>query len=239
MATTVVLVHGNFLGPWSWRDVVADLDARQVPTVVADLPSSAGERLSAADLHDDAAHVRDLIAGIAGPVVLCGHSYGGAVITEAAAGPHSSVCHLVYVAAAMPDVGESLADLSPPPHPDAVGEQVRWRWDGMVELTEESARRVLFHDCSKQRIREAVGLLRPSNPDVGSQRVGGAAWRKVPTTVLRCAQDVVPELISGGVSWDAVSTMSLPAGHCPNWSRPELLAGALADVVTASGETSA
>ncbi|MHA6804102.1 alpha/beta fold hydrolase [Salinifilum ghardaiensis] len=240
MATTVVLVHGSFLGPWSWQDVVADLDARQVPSVTVDLPSAGGGLFQApGDLHDDVAHVRAVLDQLSGPAVLCGHSYGGVVITEAAAGPHPAVRHLVYVAAAMPDVGESMADLSPTPAPSAAGEEVRWRTDGLVELTDESARNALLHDCSARRVRDACALLRPSNPEVGTQRVRAAAWRSVPTTVLRCAQDRLPELVSAQVPWQSVSTVVLPTGHCPNWSRPDLVAGAVADVVTASGDTSA
>jgi len=77
------------------------------------------------------------------PVLLCGHSYGGAVITEAAAGPHPAVRHLVYLAGAVPDEGDSLADLAPGPAQggreqaadrEAGGEAVTVRADGMIEL---------------------------------------------------------------------------------------------------------
>jgi pimeloyl-ACP methyl ester carboxylesterase len=101
--TTVVLVHGAFAESASWNGVVEQLQARSIDVVAAANPlrSIAG----------DAAYVRDVIAGIGGPVVLVGHSYGGMVITEAAAG-NESVTGLVYVCAFAPDHGESALQLS-------------------------------------------------------------------------------------------------------------------------------
>ncbi|MGW3472008.1 alpha/beta fold hydrolase [Saccharopolyspora sp. NPDC000995] len=113
MVATVVLVHGNFLGPWSWRDVVAGLADSPVGCAVADLPSAfGGIRDAAGDLHDDAAYVREVLDAVSGPVVLCGHLYGGAVIAEASV-EHLVVRRLVYLAGALPDVGQSLAGLAP------------------------------------------------------------------------------------------------------------------------------
>jgi pimeloyl-ACP methyl ester carboxylesterase len=231
LAVTVVLVHGTFLGSWSWRDVVSELAFRNVSSVVVDLPSG---REAAGDLHDDAAQVRDVLDEASGPVLLCGHSYGGAVITEAAAGPHSAVRRLVYVAAAMPDTGQSLVDLSPPAEAGAK-ESVRWRADGLMELDARSAREALFHDCPPERADEAIGLLRPSNPVVSGQAVRGAAWRDLPWTFVRGALDKMPELVSQAVPRDEVDELVLPTGHCPNWSRPDLVGDLL--VRLASGVT--
>ena len=100
---TVVLVHGAFAESASWNGVVEQLRARSIDVVAAANPlrSVAG----------DAAYVRDVIAGIGGPAVLVGHSYGGMVITEAAAG-NEAVTGLVYVCAFAPDHGESALELS-------------------------------------------------------------------------------------------------------------------------------
>ncbi|MFE5340705.1 alpha/beta fold hydrolase [Isoptericola sp. NPDC056578] len=100
---TVVLVHGAFAESASWNGVIDRLHERGVEAVAAANPlrSVAG----------DAAYVRDVVAGIGRPVLLVGHSYGGIVITEAAAG-HPDVVGLVYVAAFAPDHGESAFELS-------------------------------------------------------------------------------------------------------------------------------
>jgi len=100
---TVVLVHGAFAESASWDDVVGQLLARGIDVVAAGNPlrSVAG----------DAAYVRDVIASVGGPVLLVGHSYGGFVVTEAAAG-NDAVVGLVYVGAFAPDHGESAFQLS-------------------------------------------------------------------------------------------------------------------------------
>lgn len=100
---TVVLVHGAFAGSDSWEGVVAGLQARGVTAIAAANPLRS--------LAGDAAYVRDVVASVGGPVVLVGHSYGGLVVTQAAAGA-PAVQALVYVGAFAPTVGESAFELS-------------------------------------------------------------------------------------------------------------------------------
>jgi pimeloyl-ACP methyl ester carboxylesterase len=100
---TVVLVHGAFAESASWNGVIERLQAQGLDTVAAANPLRS--------LPIDAAYVRDVIAGVGGPVVLVGHSYGGMVITEAASN-NDAVVALVYVGAFAPDTGESALALS-------------------------------------------------------------------------------------------------------------------------------
>lgn len=102
---TVVLVHGAFAESSSWNGVIAEL-RRHDPDV--DVVAVANPLRS---LAGDAAYVRDVLAAIDGPIVLAGHSYGGLVITEAAA-QNRSVVALVYVAAFVPETGQSAFELS-------------------------------------------------------------------------------------------------------------------------------
>ena len=103
-APAIVLVHGAWGCPAMWNQVIERLPPGH-DVIVADLPTCLRPGTS---LADDAAHVQE-IAGD-GPVVLVGHSYGGAVITEAGASI-PGVQHLVYLAAAMPDTGETMFEL--------------------------------------------------------------------------------------------------------------------------------
>jgi pimeloyl-ACP methyl ester carboxylesterase len=226
---TVVLVHGNFLGPWSWSDVTEILANAQVSVKTVRLPSSTtngtGPR---GDLYEDATQVRAVLDSLRGPVVLCGHSYGGAVITEAAAGPHPAVRRLVYLTGAAPDVGESLASLVSAAEEsdgaaDAAREAARLRPDGMIELDPDSARLSLFHDCSPRRAEEAIAQLGPSNPAVGTQPLRAAAWRMIHVTYVRGTADRMPELVSPAFPFGSIELIDLPTGHCPNWSRPDLV----------------
>jgi pimeloyl-ACP methyl ester carboxylesterase len=94
----VVLVHGAFAESASWNGVIQRLRDHRLTAVAAANPLRG--------LEEDAAYVRDVIAGLDRQVVLVGHSYGGMVITQAAAG-NPAVRALVYVAAFAPETGES------------------------------------------------------------------------------------------------------------------------------------
>ena len=99
----VVLVHGAFAESASWNGVVTRLAEAGVTTLAVANPLRS--------LSGDAAYVRDVVASLNGPVILVGHSYGGQVITRAAAG-NEAVKALVYVAAFTPEAGESALQLS-------------------------------------------------------------------------------------------------------------------------------
>ena len=234
-AATVCLVHGGFLGAWVWADVVAALEAQGIRAVALDLPSVAADGGGdVGDLYADAEAVRRLLDDAGPPVLLCGHSAGGAVITEAAAGPHPAVRRLVYVAAAIPDAGDSLATLmadaasGTEERPDAGAEPVVMRADGLGELRAEQAQAALFHDCDAPRANAALERLTPMNMAGGTQPLTGAAWRELPATLVRGTLDRMPEAIAPAFFERDPEVVEIPAGHCPNWSRPELIAEILA-----------
>jgi pimeloyl-ACP methyl ester carboxylesterase len=110
---TIVLVHGAFAESASWSTVIERLHHHG--TVLVATHGRSCDVVAAANplrsLTGDAAYVRDVVSGIGGPVVLVAHSYGGAVITEAAAG-NDAVVGLVYVNGLAPDHGESAFQLS-------------------------------------------------------------------------------------------------------------------------------
>jgi pimeloyl-ACP methyl ester carboxylesterase len=97
---TVVLVHGAFADSSGWTDVIARLDKRGYPVVAFSNPLRGPV--------SDGEYLRQFLSTVSGPVVLVGHSYGGAVITNAATG-NANVKALVYVAAYAPAEGESVA----------------------------------------------------------------------------------------------------------------------------------
>src|SRR4051794_4806797 len=101
--TTAVLVHGAWHGAWCWEKLTPLLDEASVPWQALDLPLSS--------LEDDAAAVHKVLDAIEGPAVLLGHSYGGAVISQA--GDHPAVEHLVYLCAFALEAGESPAAVAP------------------------------------------------------------------------------------------------------------------------------
>lgn len=226
----IVLVPGGFTGAWMWADVVRLLDEEGIEAVAAELPTI-GEESAGADFYGDARAVRQLLDGLEPPVVLCGHSYGGAVITEAAAGPHPAVRELVYLTAAVPGTGDSMVSLmtaAVTQDADAEEEGVTFRDDGLACLDHDAARRALFNDCDAERAEDGLRRLRPTNLLGGDQPVSDAAWTQLPSVYVRGSVDPMPEAVAPSFL-ERATVVELPTGHCPNWSRPDLVAKLLAD----------
>jgi len=119
MATTnVILVHGAWADGSSWSKIIPALEAGGLQVTAVQLPLTS--------FKDDVATVGRALALVEGPVLLAGHSYGGAVITEVGTDP--KVAGLIYVAAFAPDAGESAGSLlaSVPPTPLATELAGHW-----------------------------------------------------------------------------------------------------------------
>src|SRR5580700_11701185 len=121
----VVLVHGAWANSSSWSKVIPLLQSKGLKVVAVQLPLTS--------LADDAAATLRAIALQDGPVLLVGHSYGGAVITEAGNDP--KVIGLVYVAALAPSEGESVASVTKPFPPSPLGSEVRADAEGFLTVT--------------------------------------------------------------------------------------------------------
>jgi pimeloyl-ACP methyl ester carboxylesterase len=105
-----VLVHGAWGGAWCWNEVTTHFDSRAITWRAVDLPSSRLGADPSSDLAADAAVVAEAANALRAPVVLVGHSYAGSVITEAA--PQiPKLAELFYVAATVPEIGQSHSDV--------------------------------------------------------------------------------------------------------------------------------
>lgn len=171
----------------------AALDRRGVPSFALDLPGHGASAEPLGDLHGDAAAVSALVDRLGTEVVLVGHSYGGAVITEAAL--HTShVGHLVYLTAFVLDGGESmtsvavLADLPPEP-PELLGAARSRGEHGTLVLDAQLAIPALYGHCSPSVQRAAAARLCPQPIASFVQTATGAAWRTRPSTYVRCTDD--------------------------------------------------
>lgn len=219
-----------------WADVAALLEREGIEAICVELPTI-GE---GADFYADARAVRELLDRLGPPVVLCGHSYGGAVITDAAAGPHRAVHELVYVTAAVPSAGDSMVSLmsaAATQDADAESEGVTFRDDGLAVLDREAARRALFNDCEPARAEDGLRRLRPMSLAGADQPVRAAAWTQLPSVYVRGSDDRMPEAVAPDFLGRTRRVVELPTGHCPNWSRPDLVARLLADRARASDPT--
>jgi len=221
---TVVLVHGAWHGAWCWEKVTPLLDEAGVGWSAVELPHTSFE--------DDVAATCKAIDGTAGPVVLCGHSYGGAVITEA--GHEPNVERLVYLAAFACDEGESPASTAPDagvPSTDLANAFVIDEDTGTIAVDEASAPAVLFHDCAPEDVEAALGRLRPMQLACLATPLGAPAWQDKPSTYVVCTEDraVHPEL-QRIMAKRCTDSVEWPTAHSPFLNRPDLVADLLRDL---------
>ena len=152
---TIVLVHGIGHGAWCWDDTVEALSARGHQPVALDLPLTS--------LPDDAAAVRRALDELDGPVVLVGHSYGGLVISGAAA-RRDDIAHLVYVAAAMIPGDDVLIERAAAFPPVALAERAEFTDDGQIVVSPDAAVDCFYQECDAGGGERGGG---PTAPDSG------------------------------------------------------------------------
>ncbi|ATE52241.1 alpha/beta fold hydrolase [Actinosynnema pretiosum] len=230
---TVVLVHGAFADSSSWTDVVRRLQAEDVPVVAVANPLRG--------LEPDARYVASVANGVEGPVVLVGHSYGGALITRAArdvAGARA----LVYVAAFQPDTGESALELAnrfpgAKLGPDTLDVLVH---EGAPELSIKPGdfREVFAADLPESATTVLAATQRPvAEAALAGGLDGEPAWRSLPSWALVANQDnAIPAASQEFMAERAGSTTTrVDASHAVAVSRPEVVAELVLAAVRATG----
>jgi pimeloyl-ACP methyl ester carboxylesterase len=219
---TVVLVHGAWHGAWCWEKVVALLDREGISAVAVELPLTS--------LIDDVQATTSALQEIDGRAVLCGHSYGGAVITEA--GREPNVEHLVYVTAFVCDAGESTSATAVEknlPFAD-FNDALLFNEDATtISFSPESAPEVFYHDCDRVDVDAAVGQLRPINLLCVTTPTTSPAWRDKPSTYVICSDDrALHPAMQRHLSTRCTYSVEWPTAHSPFLNRPDLVASLLA-----------
>lgn len=237
MQRSVVLVHGAWHGAWTWDRVLPELSAAGVACVAVDLPGHGEDTSAFGDLHSDAARVGEVINQIDGEVVLVGHSYGGAVISQA--GIHPAVQHLVYLAAFALDVGESCVSAAAGVAPGLISYEGRpnlgagfvLNADGMIQLDPSTAKECLYNDCDDDAVDWAVARLGLQPLITLQQEVTHAAWREKDATYVVCQHDMAvhPDL-QRIMARRCRSVTEWPTDHSPFLCRPELVIELLIDL---------
>jgi pimeloyl-ACP methyl ester carboxylesterase len=213
---TVVLVHGAWADASGWNGVVTRL--QDDGYAVAAIPNQL--RL----LSSDAAYVSTYLDTIPGPVVLVGHSYGGAVITDAATG-HANVRALVYVDAFAPDQGEAVTPLAGPdsalavPDPTTIFNFVPATLP-LSPATDVYLKTSFFltafaNGLPAREARILAASQRPITLQAGDEPSGVPAWRTIPSWYLIGEQDrIIPPGTERAMAERAGATISyFDAGH--------------------------
>lgn len=226
--TTFALVHGAWHGAWCWELLTPLLQQEGHDVVAMDLPCDDGS----ASFETYADVVCDALKRREGDVVVVGHSLAGNTIPLVAT--RRPVRHLVYLCAAVPDIGKSFADqlrdepMLNPAYVKGLSEpdsQDRTTW---VDLN--LARELLFADCDEPTAEAAVNRLGPQARYPYSVPFSLAKFPAVACTSVICSEDQIvrPEW-SKRIARDRLGAdiIELPGGHSPFLSRPSTLADVL------------
>jgi len=233
---TVVLVHGAFADASSWNSVIERLQAKGVPVIASANPLRG--------IAHDSAYTAAVFEQIEGPVLAVGHSYGGAVITNAAAGA-DNVVGLVFVAAFAPDEGERLGEveagskdsvlndaLVPHQYPGTDGQTAT-----EFSIDPAKARDAFAGDLSDEQAALIAAIQRPVAEAAFSEPNGPPAWRDLPSWAVVASGD-------RAAGTDVVRSMAERAGakitaaegsHVIMVSQPDIVAGVILEAVAAVG----
>jgi pimeloyl-ACP methyl ester carboxylesterase len=226
---SIILVHGFWGGAAHWSKVIVELNRRGHDSLHAvENPLTS--------LADDVERTQKMVKQVDGPVLLVGHSYGGAVITEAGGLPN--VVGLVYVAAFAPDAGESLAQISDWRAAEApAAGNVAPDSDGYLWIKQDKFQESFCQDLpAEEALVMAVTQKAPLGSTFGDT-VSDPAWKKKPTwyqvstndrmihpdTERQMAERIAPR-----------STIELAAGHASLASQPTAIADLIVEAATSA-----
>lgn len=225
-AATAVFVHGGWHDAWSWHRVRELLDARGIPSVALDLPMTTLDR--------DASVLSAALAGLEGDAIVIAHSWGGSVATLGASGA-PNVRRLIYIAAVLTEAGRP--SLSPPPAVPVKGRETL-RPKAIIEtdtttiIDREVSLAAFYHDVEPSLARQAASRLRPFQKTgyavIETDAV--AAWRRIPTTYVVCAEDrmIHPDTQREMAAAAGAEVLEWRSSHSPFLSHPGLVADLVA-----------
>lgn len=224
----VVLVHGGFVDGSGWQAVYALLRTQGFNVSVVQNPTTS--------LTDDVLAVQRVLTRQHGPALLVGHSYGGVVISEAGNDP--VVAGLVYIAAFVPDAGESVASLIADPPAGAPVPPILPPQDGFLLLD-----RAKFADSFAADVEpELAQFMADAQVPWGVEALQGAvtapAWRTKPSWYLVATEDrMIPPGAQRAMAQRAGATVAeVAASHALYVSRPQEVARLVATAASAAGQ---
>lgn len=212
----VVLVHGGFVDGSGWEGVYRALTKSGHSVTVVQNPTIS--------LADDVAVTRRAIAAQDGPVILVGHSYGGAVVTEAGNDP--KVAAVVYIAAFAPDAGESVGSLIKDPPPGAPVPPILPPQDGFLFLDRSKFQASFAADVEGSAAKFMADSQVPWGLDALSGAITQPAWRSKPSWYLVATNDrMIPPDAQRAMSKRAGSTVvEVEGSHAVYVSQPQAVA---------------
>jgi pimeloyl-ACP methyl ester carboxylesterase len=227
-AKTVLLVHGAWADGSSWSKVIPLLEAKGLHVVSVQIPLTS--------FADDVAATQRAIALEDGPVLLVGHSYGGAVITEA--GNDAKVVGLVYVSAVAPDQGEStfglITSVATP-----IEAELRPDKSGFLKLTPKGISEDFAQDLSAKEIEVLTATQVPVSVAAMKGEVTTPAWKSKPSWYIIAANDraISPDLEASQAKKIGATTITATSGHVIMLAQPSKVAAVISDAASKAGRS--
>src|SRR3989440_2737931 len=217
---TIVLVHGGFVDGSGWEEVYKILKQDGYNVSIVQNPTIS--------LADDVAVTKRVLATHGGPVILVGHSYGGAVITEAGNDP--KVAGLVYITAFAPDNGEPVSALIKDPPPGAPVPPILPPQDGFLFLDKAKFRASFAADVNEAKAAFMADSQVPWGVGALSGAVTEPAWKSKPSWYLVATEDkMIPPPAQRQMATRGGATVAEAAGsHAIYISKPETVAALIA-----------
>lgn len=210
--SALVLVHGAWHGAWCWQPVVERLSATGIRVIAVDLPFTSFE--------DDVTAIRDAVTGAGTDVVLCGHSYGGRLVS-AAADSLPTVRHLVYLSAQLPNERQLAEYLQKPRETNTA----------IPDLA--TLRGKYYNKCSESDFLEAARQLRPmiSVPG-GTLGLACRPWERITSSYIICTSDqAIDPAAQRLMAANTTYTAEIPADHAAFFSAPDELSSVLSTIM--------
>src|SRR5271168_2013853 len=223
----VVLVNGAWADGSSWSKIIPLLQANGLHVACAQNPLSS--------IADDVASTNRIINAQDGPVLLVGHSYGGAVITVA--GDNPKVRGLVYVAAFAPDEGETLGGMAQPFGATPLFGAIRPIEDGYLLLTAKGVAEDFAQDLSAEEKSLMVVTQGAIQGAILATRITKAAWHTKPSWVVISENDraISPDQQKSTAKRMKAKTLSVPTSHVAMLAKPKEVAGFIIEAAASLG----
>lgn len=233
-----LMIHGAWHGGWCFERLRMPLEARGHAMAAPDLPGMGGDAraLAAATLDRWADFAIAQASALPGPVILCGHSRGGLVVSRAAERAPEAFAALVYVAALLCEDGRSLYDMMGEPQHGGFSDGLSPVADGLgVALSAQAAIPLFYSRCDPQvQAASAARLVaEPVRPLGTPVRVTPERFGRVPRHYVECIHDRVLPLATQRAMTAALpcaSVTTLDSDHSPFLCVPDALAGALTTI---------
>ena len=223
---TIVLVHGAFADGTGWQRVIPLLEGEGYEVIAV--------QNTLTSLAADVATTKRVIDAQPGDVVAVGHSYGGAVITGAAAG-NAKVKALVYIAAFAPEAGEPVGAFLER-YPTELGTALRPDSAGFLTVDRARFRDIFARDVAAGEARVMAAAQKPIMSEAFASSVPRAAWKSIPSWYLVASDDraINPELERFYARRMGATTTEVRSSHVPFVSRPRQVAKVIDEAARAA-----